>query len=142
METHTADIRWKQRYANYRKALQQLRSAVLLSRQRQLSELEQQGLIQGFEFVHELAWNLIKDFFEYQGTTSIMGSRDATREAFKRNLIVDGEGWMDMIVSRNQSSHTYNEAIADEISAKIIQHYFGLFEDLETRMDGMLDADR
>lgn len=136
------DIRWKQRFANYRKALQQLRSAVLLSRERELSELEQQGLIQGFEFVHELAWNVIKDFFEYQGNSSIMGSRDATREAFKRNLIADGEGWMDMIASRNKSSHTYNEATADEIAEKIILHYFSLFDDFEARMNGLLDAER
>lgn len=136
------DIRWKQRFANYKKALRQLRSAVLLSQERELSELEQQGLIQGFEFVHELAWNVIKDFFEYQGNSSIMGSRDATREAFKRNLIVDGEGWMDMLVSRNKSSHTYNEATADEIAGKIVQHYFKLFEVFEARMNGIIDADR
>ena len=135
------DIRWKQRFANYRRALQQLRDAVLLSQERRLSELEQQGLIQGFEFVHELAWNVIKDFFEYQGNSAIMGSRDATREAFKRNLIVDGEGWMDMIVSRNKSSHTYNEATADEIADKTVLHYFKLFEDFEARMNGIIDAD-
>lgn len=135
------DIRWKQRFANYRKVLQQLRSAVMLSRQRQLTELERQGLIQGFEFVHELGWNVIKDFFAYQGNPSIMGSRDAVREAFKQNLVIDGEGWMDMIASRNKSSHTYNESTADEIAEKIIHHYFGLFEALESRMIGMLDAD-
>lgn len=135
------DIRWKQRFANYCKALQQLRRAVELSRTRQLSELEQQGLIQGFEFVHELAWNVIKDFFEYQGNTSITGSRDATREAFKRNLIVDGEEWMDMIASRNKSSHTYNQATADELAEKIIRHYFMLFEKFETKMLGLRDAD-
>ena len=141
MDMTNPEIRWKQRFVNYRKALQQLRSAVMLSRQRQLSELEQQGLIQGFEFVHELAWNVINDFFEYQGNTSIMGSRDATREAFKRNLVVDGEGWMDMIASRNKSSHTYNEVTADEISEKIIHRYFALFEEFEVRMKGLLDAE-
>ncbi len=141
MEKPRQDIRWKQRFANYRKALIQLRSAVVLSRQRELSELERQGLIQGFEFVHELAWNVFKDFFEYQGNISIMGSRDATREAFKRNLIVDGEGWMDMIISRNKSSHTYNEATAEEISEKIIHHYFDLFDSLEARLNGLLDAE-
>lgn len=135
------DIRWKQRFSNYRKALQQLRSAVQLSRERPLTELEQQGLIQGFEFVHELAWNVMKDFFEYQGSSSIMGSRDASREAFKRNLVVDGEGWMDMIADRNRSSHTYNEAIANEIADRIIQRYFRLFEEFEARMNGVSDAD-
>jgi nucleotidyltransferase substrate binding protein (TIGR01987 family) len=133
------DIRWKQRFANFRKALGQLEKAVELRRQRPLSELEQQGLIQGFVFVHELAWNVIKDFFEYQGTTSIMGSRDATREAFKRNLISNGEGWMDMIDSRNKSSHTYNEETATEIADKVLTLYFGLFQELDAKMRELLD---
>ena len=103
------DIRWQQRFANYRKALGQLRNAVSLSRQRELSELERQGVIQAFEFTHELAWSVIKDYFEYQGNTSITGSRDATREAFKQELITDGERWMGMIKNRNRSSHTYRQ---------------------------------
>ena len=136
----TQDIRWKQRFANYLKALQQLENAVELSRHRPLTELEQQGLIQGFEMVHELAWNVIKDFFEYQGNSSIMGSRDATREAFKRNLITDGDGWMEMIVSRNKSTHTYNEETAAEIARKVLTVYVGLFRELRKKMQELHDA--
>ena len=136
----TQDIRWKQRFANYLKALQQLENAVELSRHRPLTELEQQGLIQGFEMVHELAWNVIKDFFEYQGNSSIMGSRDATREAFKRNLITDGDGWMEMIVSRNKSTHTYNEETAAEIARKVLTVYVGLFQELRNKMQELHDA--
>lgn len=57
------DIRWHQRRSNYNKALTQLNKASDLHKERQLSELEQQGLIQSFEFTHELAWNVMKDFF-------------------------------------------------------------------------------
>ena len=64
------DIRWKQRFLNYKKALLQLSNAVELNQQRGLSDLEKQGLIQSFEYCHELAWNVLKDFFEYQGKTS------------------------------------------------------------------------
>ncbi|MCL2042013.1 MAG: nucleotidyltransferase substrate binding protein [Bacteroidales bacterium] len=56
------DIRWKQRLENYKKALMQLRNAVALGQERPFSELEEQGLIQAFEFTHELAWNVMKDF--------------------------------------------------------------------------------
>src|SRR5690242_2948718 len=106
------DIRWQQRLRHFEKALSQLRNGVELSRQRPLSEIEQQGLIKAFEFTHELAWNVIKDYFEYQGQTSIMGSRDATREAFQRGLITAGQDWMEMIKSRNMTSHTYNQEVA------------------------------
>ena len=128
--------RWIQRLENYTKALSQLNDAVALSHQRQLSYLEKQGLIQAFEFTHELAWNTIKDYFTHQGNTSITGSRDAIREAFKYNLIQNGEGWMEMIISRNQTSHTYNLQIADAIEHKICQEYCILFNDfLKTMSD-------
>ncbi|MEI6094039.1 MAG: nucleotidyltransferase substrate binding protein [Gammaproteobacteria bacterium] len=122
--------RWVQRLENYTKALGQLNDAVELSQQRKLSYLEKQGLIQAFEFTHELAWNTLKDYFTYQGNTAITGSSDATREAFKFNLIQDGEGWMEMIQSRNQTSLTYNLQIANEIESKICQQYCLLFNEL------------
>lgn len=98
-----------------------------LAHSRPLSELERQGLIQAFEFVFELAWNLMKDYFLYQGNPAISGSRDAIRSAFKNGLIVDGEGWMEMIKSRNQTAHTYNESIASEIAGRILGAYHERF---------------
>ena len=134
------DIRWQQRFQNFERALQQLSKAFDLSQQRDLSELEKQGLIQAFEFTHELAWNVMRDYFAYQGNTSIMGSRDAVREAFQKSLVTDGEGWMEMIQSRNQTSHTYNQAVADEIVGKVITLYHDLFLAFDKRMQGLKDA--
>lgn len=133
-----SDIRWHQRLENFSKALLQLESAVVLSKQRKLSALEDQGLIQAFEFTHELAWNLMRDYFYFQGNNAITGSRDATREAFKMGLVIDGEGWMEMIKSRNQSSHTYNQKVADDISDKIINSYFELFKEFEIKMNSLV----
>src|SRR6266576_2628990 len=101
------DIRWRQRLQSFRKAFGQLSKAAIVAGQRELSDLEQQGLIQAFEFTHELAWNVLKDFLEFRGTINLYGSKDATREAFTAGLIEDGEAWMAMIKSRNQTSHTY-----------------------------------
>ena len=88
------DIRWQQRLENYHRALNKLNKAAKLSEERSLTELEEQGLIQSFEFTHELAWNVMKDYFTYQGNPEIRGSRDATREAFKVGLITNGEVWI------------------------------------------------
>lgn len=136
----TSDIRWQQRLDNYGRALKQLRSAVALAATRELSDLERQGMIQAFEFTHELAWNVMKDYFFYQGASQITGSRDATRQAFSAGLVEDGEAWMDMIRSRNQSSHTYNEATASALVDRITQRYAALFTAFETRMEGLRDA--
>lgn len=138
--TSSLDIRWQQRLGNYLKALGQLQRVVELSGQRKLSELEQQGLIKAFEFTFELAWNVMKDYFAYQGNPTITGSRDAFREAFKRELIIDGEGWMDMIESRNKSAHTYNQDTADELSGKILTRYHELFAAFAEKMRERIDA--
>lgn len=128
------DIRWQQRLKNYQKALEQLSAAVELSQERSLSNLEKQGLIQAFEFTHELAWNVMKDYFYYQGQSNITGSRDASREAFNKGLIKEGDIWMEMIKSRNQTSHTYNQAIADEITHNITNLYFPCFQQFLDKM--------
>lgn len=132
-------IRWQQRLVNYSRALAQLGRAVELAHSRPLSELEKQGLIHAFEFVFELAWNLMKDYFLYQGNPAITGSRDAIRTAFKQGLIVDGEGWMEMIKSRNQTAHTYNESVANEIAEKIMALYHDLFLRLEKHMQDLVE---
>lgn len=135
------DIRWKQRFNNYIKALQTLSDAVALSHERKLSNLEQQGLIQSFEFTHELAWNVLKDYLQEQGIVGLIGSKDATREAFKTGLIEQGEAWMDMIKARNQTSHTYSLEIAEKIVQDILERFYPAFESLAKKFTTLYDKD-
>jgi nucleotidyltransferase substrate binding protein (TIGR01987 family) len=121
--SQTPDVRWRQRFQSFGKAYAQLSAATELAQQRRLSDLEQQGLIQAFEFTHELAWNTLKDFLESRGATGLYGSRDVTREAFTKGLIEDGDEWMAMIAARNRSRHTYNEKTADEIATAILSSF-------------------
>ena len=127
------DVRWRQRFENFRKAFTQLSSAAALTKQRDFTKLEQQGLIQAFEFTHELAWNTLKDFLESRGTSNIFGSKDATREAFAAELIDNGDAWMQMIESRNATTHTYDEKTADAIAQAILSRYVLEFEKFQTR---------
>lgn len=126
------DIRWKQRFDNYCKAFSELKDGTEQAQQRALNKLEQQGLIQGFEYTHELAWNLLKDYLEFQGHVGLIGSRDTTREAFKRGLIADGETWMEMIKSRNLTSHAYDTDTAQVVYTAIVTRYFTQFQALHT----------
>jgi nucleotidyltransferase substrate binding protein (TIGR01987 family) len=127
------DVRWIQRFHSFIKAFAQLCDAIKVAQVRGLTELEKQGLIQSFEFTHELAWKTLKDFLENRGEIGIYGSKDATRKAFAAGLIEDGEAWMEMIQSRNRSSHTYNEAIANDIARAIVSVYFESFEKFKKR---------
>ena len=127
------DIRWVQRYSNYKRALTQLKEAIDLMSLRPLSNLEKQGVVQAFEFTHELSWNMMKDFLESKGNTEIYGSKDATRQAFKYGLVTDGDVWMSMIKSRNLTSHTYDERTVDEIIERVSQQYIFAFLELDQK---------
>ncbi len=129
------DTRWLQRFSNYKKALRQLDDAVELSQKRELSLLEKQGLIQAFEFTHELAWNMLKDYLEYQGNQEIRGSRDAIRESFKVGLIDDGAMWMETIKARNITSHAYDEELVQSAFETIANQYIVLFDTLKKVFD-------
>ena len=128
------DIRWIQRFSHFTKALSQLRKFI---QKGELNELEEQGLIQAFEYTYELAWNTLKDYFESQGETEIHGSRDAFRLAFQRGIIEDGETWMDMVRSRTLTSHTYNEEIAKKIVKAISSQYVLQFVKLHEKLESL-----
>ena len=145
------DIRWEQRFSNYNKALKKLTEAIeyiekdLSAKEIDrahddveeiLDEIVKEGLIQRFEYTHELAWNVMKDFLLEVGDIKIYGSKDATKEAFKSELILDGDTWMEMIKSRNKTSHTYNKETANEIYTKIINEYHSAFLILQSTMEG------
>lgn len=129
------DFRWELRFSNYCKALAKLTETITYieanidDRENEpiLDDIIKQGLIQSFVYTHELAWKVIKDYFTNQGNPNITGSRDATREAFQFGLIADGEAWMDMIKSRNLTSHTYDEETANHIYGQILNAYFPAF---------------
>lgn len=131
------DIRWQQRFANYKKALAQLSDAIENNSINPI-DIIKEGIIQRFEFTHELAWKVMKDFLEYEGFRNITGSRTATREAFNKELIAEGQLWMDMIESRNKTVHTYQQNILETEYQKIVDRYFRLFVDFETKMDTFL----
>ena len=133
------DIRWIQRFSNYRKSLAQLNKAVFIvssqweNNDDDKDKLMEEGLIQRFEYTHELAWKVMKDYLEYQGVNDIVGSRDAIRQTLQVGIISD-ERWMDSIRDRNLTSHNYDDDTAQSIVANIINIYYPLFEDYEQVM--------
>jgi nucleotidyltransferase substrate binding protein (TIGR01987 family) len=140
MDNASQDIRWKQRFDNFCCAYANLHDAVKLSQTRTLSKLEEQGLIQSFEYTHELAWKVLKDYLEEQGFTDIIGSKNATRIAFKEGLIQQGEVWMAMIEARNQTSHSYNLEIAAAVSEKVRHAYYPVFSDFVKAFQKLVDT--
>jgi nucleotidyltransferase substrate binding protein (TIGR01987 family) len=128
------DIRWQQRFSNYKRALAQLEFFVEPPAR---NEREQQGLIKAFEYTFELAWNTLRDLLRSQVNTTLLGSRDTLREAFRLGLIDAGESWMLMIQDRNLTSLSYNQPTADAIAAQILNSYLPCFQQLRRRLEGL-----
>ncbi|WP_305906756.1 nucleotidyltransferase substrate binding protein [Methylomarinum sp. Ch1-1] len=131
------DVRWKQRFSNFEKAFLQLKQAVE-TYDDNADAIIKEGIIQRFEFTHELAWKVMKDFLEYEGYQNITGSRSATRGAFNIDLLENGQAWMDMIESRNRTVHTYQESILEQEYKKVSGPYFYCFSNFYEKMKTLL----
>ncbi|OOF35822.1 nucleotidyltransferase substrate binding protein [Rodentibacter heidelbergensis] len=128
------DIRWQQRFDNYKKAVHYLANEVEKYANTDL-DIIKKGIIQSFEITHELAWKLLQDILKYQGEVELWGSKSATRLAFNRGLIQNGEIWLDMIESRNITVHTYDENILNKEFNKVVKDYLPLFIQLKERIE-------
>lgn len=129
--TEKNDSRWIYRFNNYCKALSQLEKFIL---QKSLNAFEEQGLIKAFEYTFELAWKTLQDLLREKGYEDITGPKPVIDQSFIDGYITDGEGWVKMQKSRNLTSHTYNEVMAEEIATAVKLIYFGLFKDLQNRL--------
>ena len=127
--TETQTPRWQQRVQNYQKALNQLAQAVT-DYDESAPNIVKEGVLQRFEFTHELAWKTLKDYLEYEGHQNITGSRTAVRLAFNLGLLEEGQLWMDMIESRNRTVHAYDEAVLLTEFTKIREQYTRCFKQL------------
>ncbi len=129
------DIRWKQRFFNFNKAFESLRK---YTQQTDLNELEKQGVIKAFEYNYELAWKTLQDLFKYEyGYTDIKGPKKVIRQALADKIINNGETWMEMINSRNITTHTYDKETANEIVFEIKNSYIVLFQELKIKLENI-----
>jgi len=125
------DIRWIQRLNNWARALAQL--SRFMERE-ELDELQEQGLIQSFEYNHELAWKTQKDFLEDRGVKDLYGPKDVVRAAFKLGLITNSQVWLAMIKDRDLASHSYKEDVTREIVDHIADEYYEEFQKLHRKL--------
>jgi len=128
----TKDIRWQQRFNNFSKAFAQLTRFIA---EEELNEMEEQGLIQAFEYTYELAWKTLQDLLKEKGYDSILGPKPVIEQSFQDGYIVDGKEWLRMHNSRNLASHSYDAQTAKEIITAIRENYIYLFKNLKARLE-------
>ena len=123
------DIRWEQRFENFEKAFLLLKSP--FEGEGEFSDLEKEGIIQRFEYTFELAWKTLKDYLEFSGIIIEEATpRKVIKQAFKADIIKDGQLWIDMLTERNKLSHTYNPQTFYRAFELIKNEYLNLFDKL------------
>ena len=134
MESKT-DIRWIQRYANFHKACTRLLEVTEADRLiDDMTELEQEGLVQRFEYTFELAWKVLQDLLIYKGYEFMLGPTGTLTRAFDDGLISDHDGWRKMAKSRNTLSHVYDEEEVLPIIRLIYTDYAPLLKKLDEHL--------
>lgn len=124
-------LRWKERFATYCKALQQLNSAL---QQKNFSVLEKDGVIKRFEFTFELAWKTLQDILYDRGYNDVKGPKPVIKKSFEDEIIKDGQAWIDMLNDRNHSAHLYDEDTARDIFSNIQIKYLELLTELKIKL--------
>ena len=114
------EIRWQKRFINYKRAFAKLK---LATSKPLASELEEEGLVQRFEYTYELAWKTLKDYMEYNGYTLLRSPAEVQQQAFQAGIISDGIGWKKMAEGRNIASHEYDEIKIQQLT-ELIKHEF------------------
>jgi len=129
------DIRWQQRFSNYKKALAKLGEVAGNGSADGLSELEKEGMIQRFEYTFELAWKTLQDLLSWKGYQGIVGPNPVLQQALQDGYIVDEQTWRNMKKSRELTSHTYDDETADNIAQGIVKGYYHALLALKVKLE-------
>lgn len=133
------NLRWIERFENFEKAKKNLSIAKDYIAQNGITDIAIMALVQAFEITFELAWKTQKDYLEYNGI-KVNTPRETIKEAFQSNIIEDGQIWIDMMESRNKTSHTYNVEFANQLAHEILEKYIPQFENLYTFFKGKING--
>ncbi|MEB3195729.1 MAG: nucleotidyltransferase substrate binding protein [Candidatus Sericytochromatia bacterium] len=133
------DIRWKQRFDNFSRALVLLREPLQRAPE-SLSALEREGTVQRFEYVLELAWKTLKDYMEAQGAMfEPVTPKNVVKEGYAAKILADGQVWIDMLDHRNLLSHTYRQVTFEQAVQAIRDRYLDAFEGLHAWLGARYD---
>lgn len=131
------DIRWIQRFSNYKKAFDKLEKYCSVVN---MNEMEEQGLIKAFEYTYELAWKTLQDLLHEKGFEQVVGPKPVIDQSFQNGYIQNGQAWVRMHKSRNLTSHTYDSLTAEEIASEIRQEYVFLLTELKEKLQNEMDS--
>ena len=119
---------------SFNKALQSLKEVHSVYLKKPDQKIPQMALIKSFELTFELSWTALQSFFKSQGYIEVNSPKGIIKEAFTKEIIQDGQLWIDMLDIRNRLSHVYDESMFKEIAKKITKEYVQEIEKLYQKL--------
>jgi len=119
----------KYSFEKFQKAVKRLDEGIKKAK----DQLDNDGVIQRFEFTFELTWKTLKLFLLNEGIIT-KSPKEALKEAFRFSLIKDETCFLDMLTDRNQSAHIYSEDISKEIVVRIKKYYLAALKNLSVEI--------
>lgn len=115
-----------EKYTKFGEAVKRLDEAVSDYKKFGLSSVRD-GTIQRFEFCTELAWKTMREMLLEQGFIELNSPKEVMKKAYEMKLIDDGDLWIEILNSRNITSHVYDEETAKVIFENIEKKYLDEF---------------
>lgn len=123
------------KFENFKASLANLKD--IFSYKEPYGNVEIAGMVGLYEICFEQSWKAMKEILENcgyaEGTTG--SPRAILKTAYKAGMITDEEIWLDALVSRNNVTHAYNQAIAMDIINQTKEKYYDMFIQLEQTIE-------
>ena len=130
----TAQKDFKKKLISLDKAFQSLKEVHSFYIKEPNKKISQMALIKSFELAFELSWKTIQSFFKSQGYTEIKYPKNTIKEGFNKDIIENGQLWINMLDARNRLSHIYDESMFKDIIKKISKEYIQEIEKLYQKL--------
>jgi nucleotidyltransferase substrate binding protein (TIGR01987 family) len=98
------------------------------------TDVVRDSAIQRFEFTMDLSWKMLKAFLEDKKGVICVSPKECFREAYRHGVIEYDDDWIKLVDIRNETAHTYNEEMAEEVYAQLqnaLEHFDILFKKIK-----------
>ena len=129
------DFKTNSYFINFNKAVCRLEEALEEYDKYDISS-SRDGVIQRFEFCTELAWKSTREYLLSEGYVDINSPKTVMKQAYADNIIEDEQAWLELLYSRNLTSHLYDDNTASDIFNSIKDKYLSLFKALIAKLKG------
>lgn len=116
---------------SFLKSVQRLQEAIEIYQQQSSNDIIRDGMIYRFKISFEFSWKALKEYLLDQGVANELNfPKQVLKTAYGNQMINDESVWLDMLESRNRTSHIYDDRIAAKIARDISIRFLPVLEDL------------